>query len=77
LKDIVNPNVRAALERLERAVSRLDEAAAARGASEDIKGLREAFDGLKREHAALKDTAGRVATRLDAVIGQVRASLQE
>jgi hypothetical protein len=77
LKDIVNPNVREALERLERAIGRVDAAAAARGKSEDTSGLKEAFERLTREHSALKDTAGRVATRLDAVIGQVRATLDE
>jgi hypothetical protein len=77
LKDIVNPNVREALERLERAIGRVDAAAAARGQSEDVSGLKEAFDRLTREHASLKDTAGRVANRLDAVIGQVQASLKD
>jgi hypothetical protein len=76
LKDIVNPNVREALERLERAIGRLDSAAAARGKSEDVVGLKEAFDRLSRDHAALRDTAGRVANRLDAVIGQVQTTLK-
>ena len=56
----MNPNVREALERLERAIGRLDSAAAARGKSEDVAGLKDAFDRLSRDHAALKDTAGRV-----------------
>lgn len=73
----MNPNVRDALARLERAIGRVDAAAAARGESEDASGLKEAFDRLTGEHAALKDTAGRVATRLDAVIDQVRSGLDE
>ncbi|MGE4061777.1 MAG: hypothetical protein AB7E79_00260 [Rhodospirillaceae bacterium] len=73
----MNPHVREALERLERAIGRLDTAAQPRGQSEDVSDLKEAFDRLSREHALLKDTAGRVASRLDAVIGQVRASLDE
>ena len=67
--------MREALERLERAIGRVD-AAAARGKSEDVRGLREAFDKLSRDHAALKDTAGRVADRLDAVIERVRDTVE-
>ena len=76
MKDIVNPHMREALERLERAIGRVDAAAAARGKSEDVRGLREAFDKLSRDHAALKDTAGRVADRLDAVIERVRDTVE-
>ncbi|MCA0202454.1 MAG: hypothetical protein LCH56_16770 [Proteobacteria bacterium] len=77
MKDIVNPHVREALERLERAIIRIDSAAQARGQSDDVSGLREAFEHLTRDHAALKTSASRVADRLDAVIDQVRAGLDE
>ncbi|MGE3475148.1 MAG: hypothetical protein AB7H70_05015 [Rhodospirillaceae bacterium] len=73
----MNPHVREALERLERAIGRIDSAARAKGPSEDLSGLQEAFEQLTRDHAALKAGAGRVADRLDAVIGQVRAGLDE
>lgn len=68
--------MREALERLERAIGRVEAAAAARGKSEDVAGLKEAFDQLARDHAALKDTAGRVANRLDAVIEHVRDTVE-
>jgi predicted RND superfamily exporter protein len=77
LKDIVNPHVREALERLERAISRVDSVAQAKGPSEEISRLKDAFEQLTRDHAALKTSASRVADRLDAVIGQVRAGLDE
>ncbi len=73
----MNPHVREALERLERAIGRIDSVARTKGQSEDVSGLKEAFDQLTRDHAALKASAGRVADRLDAVIGQVRAGLDE
>ncbi|MCC6913698.1 MAG: hypothetical protein IT566_08360 [Rhodospirillaceae bacterium] len=73
----MNPHVREALERLERAIGRIDSAAQATGQSEGVSGLKEAFEQLTRDHAALKAGAGRVADRLDAVIGQVRAGLDE
>ena len=73
----MNPHVREALERLERAIVRIDSAARGRAPSEDVSGLKEAFDQLTREHAMLKSSASRVADRLDAVIGQVTARLDE
>ena len=68
--------MREALERLERAVGRVDAAAAARAKSADVSGLKEAFDRISRDHAALKETAGRVADRLDAVIEHVRDTVE-
>ena len=71
----MNPNVRDALERLERAIGRLDAAAALRGPSDDVAALREDYERLRRDHAALTSSAGHVADRLDAIIGQVRTAL--
>lgn len=71
----MNPQVREALERLERAIGRLDAAAAARGRSEDVAALKDDYERLRRDHAALSTSAGHVADRLDAVIGQVRTML--
>lgn len=71
----MNPQVREALERLERAIGRLDAAAAPRGPSEDVTALKEDYERLRREHATLSTSAGHVADRLDAVIGQVRAMI--
>ncbi len=71
----MNPNVREALERLERAVGRMD-AAAARGPSEDAGALTQEVERLRRDHAALTSSAGQVADRLDAVIGRVRTMLE-
>jgi hypothetical protein len=76
LKDIVNPNVREALERLERAIGRIDAAALARGSSDDTAALKKDFERLRSEHAALTSSAGHVADRLDAIIGQVRTALE-
>ncbi len=73
----MNPHVREALERLERAITRIDSAVRAKGRAEDVSGLKDAFDQLTRDHAVLKASASRVADRLDAVIGQVRAGLDE
>lgn len=72
----MNPQVSTALQRLERAIGRLEAAAAARGPSEDTRGLKDAFDRLTRDHAALKENAGRVAERLDRVIDRVQATLE-
>jgi len=78
LKDIVNPQVHGALQRLEIAIGRLETAATA-GAERHESALRNstdlhaAFEQLTQDHAALKESAERVALRLDDVIGRVQA----
>lgn len=72
----MNPNVRDALERLERAIGRLDAAAVPGGAAEDVAALKDDYERLRRDHAELTSSAGHVADRLDAIIGQVRTALE-
>lgn len=76
MKDIVNPKVREALERLDRAIARLDSVAQAQGNSAEAAGLKEELAHLTKQHAALKGVAGRTAERLDVVIGRVQAALE-
>lgn len=75
MKDIGNyklSKVRDALARLDAAVGRLETAAAnAPGGA-----LRAELDALALNHAALKKTAGHVATRLDAAIDRLSAQLK-
>jgi hypothetical protein len=73
LKDIENsmPQAGAALTRLERALGRL-EAAAKRGrATPPGNAVEGELARLKDEHAALKETAARVADRLDGTIARL------
>jgi uncharacterized protein with von Willebrand factor type A (vWA) domain len=83
LKDIENSMAQsaAALARLERALGRLDAAArkaragAAPAATPQVSS--DDVAKLKRDHAALKEATGRVATRLDETIARLAAGLRE
>ncbi len=84
MKDIKNyklSQVGSALERLSQAVARLETVAGKTQASAptgaDSAALQEKLDRLTQDHVTLKDTAGRVAQRLDAAIGQISASLKD
>ena len=63
-----------AVTRLESAASNLQTAAPS---AADTKPLEEKLARLSRDHGALKETAGRVAARLDAAIGRLSASLKD
>ena len=76
MKDIGNyklSKVRDALARLDAAVGRLETAAANAPGN---PALRAELDTLTQNHAALKKTAGHVATRLDAAIDRLGAQLK-
>lgn len=92
LKDIENYKllqVQDSLQRLDNALSRLEsaaDAAQARGnaapgmadaAAAQAAALQEKLDRLTRDHGALKETASRVATRLDQAIGRLSATLED
>ncbi len=83
MKDIGNyklVHVQEALQRLDRAMTRLESATAqiqptaplARAKAE----AEQALARLQHNHATLKDTAGRVALRLDTAIVRLSASLE-
>ncbi len=70
----------AALARLERALGRLDAAAGKPRAAAPTAAPGVASDDLtklKRDHAALKEATGRVATRLDDTIARLAAGLRD
>jgi hypothetical protein len=80
LKDIENSKlvqVHTALERLDRALTRLESAAAVAPVAGEAKVLGQKLDHLTQAHATLKETAGRVATRLDAAIGRLSDAIEE
>jgi len=84
LKDIENyklAHVQNALQRLDKALGRLeaasDKAAPGVPAASNTAELAEKLDRLTGAHNTLKDTAGRVATRLDQAIGRLSSSLQD
>lgn len=84
LKDIENsklPHVQDALQRLDSALARLESAAAKADAGKPdaaaAAAMEKKLDQLTHAHGALKETAGRVATRLDAAIGRLSASIQD
>ena len=66
--------VREALARLDGAVGRLEAAAEAVAPVGELKAE---FESLARDHAVLKETAGRVATRLDAAITRLAAAAHD
>jgi hypothetical protein len=77
LKDIGNYKllrVHEALARLGGAVTRLEAAADAAAPAGEVKAE---FESLTRDHAALKETAGKVATRLDAAIARLAAAVDD
>jgi hypothetical protein len=69
----------AALKRLNNALERLERAAAHRGngGGPEIAALRQEADDLARRHAALKKSAGQVATRLDDTIRRLSNLMDE
>jgi len=92
LKDIENYKllqVQDSLQRLDNALSRLESAAdaalardkSAAGtadmAAAEAVALQEKLDRMARDHGALKETANRVATRLDEAIGRLAATLED
>ena len=77
MKDIGNYKllrVRDALTRLDGAVGRLEAAADAITPAGEVKAE---LESLTRDHAALKETAGRVATRLDAAIARLAVAVDD
>lgn len=77
MKDIVNPHVAEALQRLERAIAKLDSASAARLPQDDTAALTQELARLKRDHGALRETATRVAQRLDTAIGRLQSAVTD
>jgi hypothetical protein len=80
LKDIENyklPHVQDALQRLDRALARLESVAAKAGTGKPDAAFEKKLDQLTQAHGALKETAGRVAARLDAAIGRLSASIED
>jgi len=92
LKDIENyklERVQESLQRLDSALVRLESAAdaaqargdtaagAAGSAVAEATALQEKFDRLTRDHGTLKETANRVASRLDQAIGRLSATLED
>ena len=84
MKDIENyklVQVQTALQRLDDALIKLESAAAkapaSRESSRNEAAAVQKLEALTLAHGALKDTAGRVATKLDAAIGRLSASLQD
>jgi hypothetical protein len=82
LKDIDNSkllHVETALQRLDKALTRLEgaasKAATAVPAASNAGALAEKLHTLTAAHDSLKETAGRVALRLDTAIGRLSASL--
>lgn len=68
-----------AWERLDRAVNRLDAALVARTKRSEDEGseLRRALDEARAENGNLKETATLVSQRIDAVMGRLRAAMEE
>ncbi len=92
LKDIENYKllrVQESLQRLDLALSSLESVAdkvdaqvkAATGtvgtAAAEAAAIQEKLDRLTQDHGTLKETANRVATRLDQAIGRLSATLQD
>ena len=84
MKDIANyklVHVQTALQRLDQALTKLESAAAqvpvAKESSAHDATLAQKLEALTRAHGALKDSAGKIATKLDAAIGRLSASLQD
>jgi hypothetical protein len=81
LKDIENyklVHVQDALQQLDRALMRLESATARAGASKsDAAALAQKLDQLTRAHSTLKESAARVASRLDAAIGRLSAAIED
>lgn len=82
MKDINNSklvHVHTALQRLDKALTRLEGAASKAAttvqAVSNVGALAEKLHTLTDAHDTLKETAGRVAQRLDAAIGRLSASL--
>ena len=69
------PQSAASLARLERALARLDAASTQRPSTADSSALEDELTRLRRQHAALKDTATRVANRLDGTIAKLAKSV--
>lgn len=73
--------VQAALKHLDEAVARLETAAGQVQAklplAEEAGVLEKRVADLSRENTALKESAGRVAERLDAAIGRLSAALKD
>jgi hypothetical protein len=75
-------HVQGALQRLDQALARLESAAVsadakAVDAAAVRQGLEDKFNGLTRTHTALKETSGRVVTKLDAAIDRLSAELHD
>lgn len=68
-----------AWERLDRAVNRLDAALVARTkrGEDDAAELKHALEEARAENGNLKETAILVSRRLDAVMGRLRAAMEE
>ncbi len=73
--------VQTALKQLDEAVSRLETAAAQVQAQLPLAGNAEVFEqklaDLSKQNSELKESAGRVAGRLDAAIGRLAAALKD
>lgn len=80
MKDIENyklSGVHEALQRLDRAVGRLESAAGKPPRAGDTAALEQKLADLRVQHGSLKETAGRVAGRLDDAIGRLSGMLEE